>query len=558
MGRLSQTADAPFDLLIVGGGIVGAGIARDAALRGLRVALFELADFGSGTTAGSTRLVHGGLRYLEMFDFRLVRMDLREREALLRNAPHLVKPLEFLVPLYGRSPFYRWKLGLGMLLYDLLSFDKSLPRRRWLTREQVLQAEPQLEPRRLQGAAAYYDAQVELPERLCLENLLDAREHGARIFNYAEVTQALSSEGRVTGLRVRDVLSGEEVDWPGRAVVNAAGPWFDRVAARLTPTAPSRLRTTKGIHLACPRVTRRALVLFSRVDGRLFFAIPWLGYTWVGTTDTDFVEDPRRASATPEDAEYLMRSVRDFLPTLASEQALFSNAGVRALLVDEGSASSVSRAHLVIDEAGSGRPGLISVAGGKLTGYRAIAEEATDAVCRRLGVASECRTAERPLPGAGVAAPPAAPIAGIGQATVDHLVSLYGSRAADVLHLAASDGALAELLGPDTPDIAAQVAFSVRSEQCLRVSDFLLRRTRLGFGPDQGRRALPRVAAWMARELGWAGARRDAECEAYLALVARTQAFRPPGREDAVPAPGGSSRADRPGAHAAPRGAAAG
>ncbi|MGE0452455.1 MAG: glycerol-3-phosphate dehydrogenase/oxidase [Vicinamibacteria bacterium] len=557
MSRLSDAARGAFDLLIVGGGIVGAGIARDAALRGLRVALFELADFGSGTTAGSTRLVHGGLRYLEMLDFRLVRMDLRERERLLRNAPHLVRPLEFLVPVYGRNPFARWKLALGMLLYDLLSFDKSLPGRRWLTREQVAQAEPQLEARHLQGAATYYDAQVELPERLCLENLIDAREHGALTFNYAEVIQALGSDGRVTGLRVRDVLSGEQTDVLGRAVVNAAGPWFDRVAARLMPSTPPRLRTTKGIHLACPRVTRRALVLYSRVDRRLFFAIPWLGYTWVGTTDTDFAEEPGRANATREDAEYLMRSAREFLPALASEQALFSNAGVRALLVEEGSASSVSRQHVVIDEAGSGRPGLISVVGGKLTGYRAIAEEATNAVCRRLGIVSECRTCDRPLPGAREAAHPIPPAAGVGQATVDHLVSLYGSRGAEVLRIAATDAELAQPLAPDTPDIAAQVVFSVRAEQCLRVSDFLLRRTRLGFAPDQGRRALPRVAAWMARELGWDDARRQAECDAYLAHVARTQEFRAVGRKAAAAASGRTSPASGPDACAASPGAAA-
>jgi glycerol-3-phosphate dehydrogenase len=526
MARLSETAHGTFDLLIVGGGVIGAGIARDAALRGLQVALFEQADFAGGTTAGSTRLIHGGLRYLETLDLRLVRMDLREREALLRIGPHLVKPLEFLVPLYGRSLTYRSKLSLGMLLYDLLSFDKSLPRHRWLTRDEVMRSEPHLLSAHLQGAAAYYDAQVELPERLCLENLIEAREHGACLLNYTEVLRALRANGRITGLRVRDVLSGEEAEVAGRVTVNAAGPWFDGVAARLTPSVPRRVRTTKGIHVACPPVVRCALVLFSPVDGRLFFAIPWLGYTWIGTTDTDFVDEPRRASATPADVDYLMRSAREFLPALDSGQILFSNAGVRALVTDEGSESSVSRQHRVVDETESGAPGLISVLGGKITGYRAIAEEVTDLACRRLGTVRRCRTAETPLPGARASAIRAAAVPGVSQATVDHLRSLYGSRAADVLRLAASNPAFAEPLAADTPDIAAQVAFAVRTEQCLRVSDFLLRRTRLGFGPDQGRRALPRVAAWMAHELGWDEARRDSEIEAYLALVAQTQAFR--------------------------------
>jgi glycerol-3-phosphate dehydrogenase len=533
MGRFSRTANRTFDLLIVGGGVIGAGIARDAALRGLEVALFDKGDFGGGTTAGSTRLVHGGLRYLAMADFGLVRMDLREREILLRIAPHLVKPLRFLVPLFGRSAFYRFKLKLGMLLYDLLSFDKSLPGHRWLTREQLQEAEPALRREDLQGAAAYSDAQVELPERLCLENLIDAREHGACPFNYAEVTAALRKNGRIAGLCVRDVLSGEEAEVAGRVVVNATGPWFDGVSARLTGTVSKRVRTTKGVHLASPSVTRNALVLFSPLDGRLFFAIPWLGYTWAGTTDTDHRDEPRRASATAADVDYLMRSARSFLPTL--DRIFFSNAGVRALVMEEGEESSVSREHSVVDEAASGAPGLISVLGGKITGYRAIAEELTDLVCRRLRLPRRCRTAETPLPGArGLhERPMAAP--GLSPQTLDHLVSLYGSRAAEVADLAAADAALAEPLAPDVPDVAAQVVFAARAEQCLRVSDFLLRRTRLGFGRDQGCAALRRVAALLADELHWDRARHDAEIDDYLALVAQTQAFRGEGRDRRIP-----------------------
>ena len=199
--RFAALAGRTFDVLIVGGGVIGAGIARDAALRGLRVALFEQADFGGGTTSGSTRLVHGGPRYLEMLDFALVRMDLRERETLLKIAPHLVKPLEFRAG-DGCRLFMRWRLRIGMLLYDLLSFDKSLPNHRWLSRDEVAAAEPHLVSDNLQGAASYYDAQVELPERLCLENILDARDHGACAFNHTEVVEALrGADGRVNGLR---------------------------------------------------------------------------------------------------------------------------------------------------------------------------------------------------------------------------------------------------------------------------------------------------------------------------------------------------------------------
>jgi len=520
MQRL-RNLDAPFDLLVVGGGIIGAGIARDAARRGLRVALFEKTDFGGGTTAGSTRLIHGGLRYLEMLDFRLVRMDLRERETLLRVAPHRVRPLEFLLPFYDRELFERAKLRAGMLLYDALSFDKDLPNHRSLDAAETRSAEPHLSPQGLQAAVAYYDAQVDSPERLCLENLIDAREQGAVVLNYAEVTGALHQGAAVTGLRVRDVLEGGEVEVSGRLVVNASGPWFDRVAGRLGPHPRPRIRTTKGIHLAVAPVSQRAVALFSELDGRLVFVIPWLGYSWVGTTDTDFGGDPAEACATAEDVDYLLRSLRRYFPPIASGPVHWSNAGVRALVAQEGRESSVSRAHRVEE----GPPGLISVLGGKLTGYRVIAQEVTDLAGRRLRLKAPCTTAQAPLPGAAGRAPGEAP-SGVEAETLEHLRSLYGSLAAPVLAIAASHQEWAARLAPQYPDIAAQVAFAVRQEACERLTDFLLRRSLLGFSPDQGMAAAPAVARLMAEELNWTAARQAAELEAYQNWVEQTQAFR--------------------------------
>ena len=459
-----------FDLLIIGGGIIGAGIARDAALRGLAVALLEKADYGGGTTAGSTRLIHGGLRYLEMLDFRLVRMDLRERETLLRIAPHLVKPLPFLVPFFDRSLFYRAKMRAGMLLYDALSFDKSLPRHRILTAAETRRAEPQLEGKGLQGAALYYDAQVDSPERLALENVLDARAHGAVALNYVEVTAP--SPG---GLHVRDTLEGGEAEVRGRVVVNASGPWFDRVARRLGPHPRPLVRTTKGTHLACPPAASHANVLFSPIDRRLFFVIPWLGYAWVGTTDTDYAGDPGDARATPDDAAYLLRSARAYFPQLG--RPYWSNAGVRALVTRKGSESSVSRLHRVRTG-----PGTVEVLGGKITGYRAIAEEVTDAVCRQLGALRRSSTAEAPLPGGPV-----------------------GDR-------------------PHERDLTGEVTHAVRMEQCLRLSDFFLRRTLRGFAPDQGLPELERAAELLAAELGWSTARKQEEAEAYRTWVRESRA----------------------------------
>jgi glycerol-3-phosphate dehydrogenase len=527
--RLAALAGVRFDVVVIGGGIIGAGIARDAATRGLRVALFEKADFGGGTTAGSTRLIHGGLRYLEMLDFGLVRMDLRERETLLRIAPHLVKPLEFIMPFYGSSLFYRCKMKLGMTLYDLLSYDKSLPRHRFLTPAELKEMEPNLCRQDLQGAMVYFDAQANSPERLCLENIIDAGEHGAQTFNYTEVTGALSAGEVLHGVRVRDLLSDDrtEVSVKSRVVVNASGAWFDRVASKLTePGRTTQIRTTKGIHIACPPVANRAIVVFSRVDGRLMFVIPWLGYSWIGTTETDFDGDPATAHATSEDVDYVLRSVTEYLPTLDTTQIYFSNAGVRALVKNKGSKSSVSRRHRITGGAQAGAGNLISVLGGKITGYRAIAEDAVDAVCAKLNVNAPCVTAATALPGAREDVKPAVSRAGLKSEAITHLCELYGSRANQVMQLAASWEHLREPLSPHGHDIEAQVIFAARTEQCARLVDFLLRRTLLGFSEDQGQSAVARAAALLAEELAWSPERTSAEISLYQGHISTTQGFR--------------------------------
>jgi glycerol-3-phosphate dehydrogenase len=457
-----------FDAAIIGGGILGAGIARDAARRGLRVALVEQADFGGGTTAGSTRLIHGGLRYLEMLDFRLVRLDLREREILLRIAPHRVKPLPFLVPFYDRGLFYRARLRAGMLLYDALSFDKSLPNHSFLSAKETLRAEPGLTPRGLAGAALYHDAQVDSPELLTVDNVADAEARGAVALNYVEALGAIEADGAIGGLKVRDTLSGEERAVRARTVINAAGPWFDRVAARLGPHPARRIRTTKGVHLACSGAPAHAVVLNSKIDGRLMFVIPWLGYAWIGTTDTDFHGDPSAAAAAPEDNEYLLRSAAHYFPALAHTRVHWTTAGVRALVTQAGSESEVSRLHRIEET----RPGLISVLGGKITGYRAIAEETVDLLARRLGAKTRCSTAEEPLPQA-----------------------------------------------PDFPSLPAHVAHAVRARHCLRLEDFLLRRSLLGFAPDRGAGQADEIATLLARELAWSESRRLAEIRDYLGRV---------------------------------------
>lgn len=465
VSRLGAIERQPFDAVVIGGGIIGCGIARDAALRGLRVALVEQRDFGSGTTAASTRIVHGGLRYLEMLDFRLVRMDLRERETLLRIAPHLVSPLEFVIPFFTGSSVSRLKIRAGLTLYDALRADTSLPSHRMLNASDARALDRALDRDDVRGAATYFDARVDLPERLALENALDAERHGAVLLNYCEALSTITAAGGACGVHARDVLTGEIADLRGLVVVNATGAWMKY-----------GIRKTKGVHIVCPPITERALVIASSVDRRLMFAIPRAGQTWIGTTDTDYEGNPAGAHATRADVEYVLASVSHVFPRLGLEDILFTTAGVRALVMQAGSAPSVSRMHKVVQD--TPEPGVVSVLGGKITGYRAIAEDVTDVVCRRLGKAAACATARAPLP-----------------APAPH------------------------------PDICAHAAFAAQHEHTVHLSDFIRRRTTLGASADQGWAVAPPIAAVMGEQLGWTPARTSSEIEAYRQEIESTRAF---------------------------------
>jgi glycerol-3-phosphate dehydrogenase len=489
------------DLLVIGGGIIGAGIARDAALRGLSVALVEQDDFASGTTSRPTRLIHGGLRYLELFDFALVRSDMREREILLRIAPHLVFPLPFLLPLYRPSLWYQAKLRIGMQLYDALSLDKSLPKRKWLSRDETLAAEPALDPDGLAGAWRFYDAQVPLVERLVIDNVVDAADHGALVLNHARATSYLREDDRVEGAVVRDGIADADLEVRARLTINATGPWLDRTIAPLRRAARPLLRLTKGIHLVTPRATQQAHVLFAKRDGRLFFVVPWLDATIVGTTDTDYSGDPADAAATEEDVRYLQEEARRAFPNAPFDEIYFTWAGVRALVREEGvSEGQVSRKHALFDhERRDGVAGVLSVLGGKITAYRAIAAEVTDLAARKLGRepkpdATDRRgslTATMLLPGAD------------------------GSRAREIAAGAAGDPTLAAPLCSHHNGVAAEIAHAVRREWALTIGDALLRRTALGLGPCQGLDCVDAVAELMGGLLGWDAERRKREIDAY-------------------------------------------
>jgi glycerol-3-phosphate dehydrogenase len=530
--------DRTVDLLVIGGGIIGSGIARDAALRGLSVALVEQNDFGSGTTSRPTRLIHGGLRYLELFDFALVRSDMREREILLRIASHLVFPLAFLLPLYRPTFFYQLKLRLGMQLYDLLSLDKSLPRREHLGRAATLAAEPALDPDGLAGAWRFYDAQVPLVERLVVENLVDACDHGAAVLNHATATAYVREGSRVAGATVRDRIGGDNFTIRARYTVNATGPWLDQTVAAVRREQRPLLRLTKGVHLVTRRATQQAHVLFAKSDGRLFFVLPWRDATIVGTTDTDYGGDPGAVAPTDEDVRYLQNEARRAFPSAPFDEIYFTWAGVRALVREEGvSEGEVSRKHKLFDHASrDGIEGLLSVVGGKITAYRAIAEEVVDLVGTRTMQAGATdgtrprfppsRTAAEVLPGARqVDLAARSGDISLDAPTRAHLTSLYGARARELLDLARSDPSLATPLCPHHRGIEAEVVHAIQSEWAMTLGDVLLRRNALGLSACQGLDCVDRVSRRMGAILGWSEERRRKEIDAYRREVEPMRRF---------------------------------
>ena len=536
---LSSMAAEPVDVLVIGGGITGAGIARDAALRGFRVALVEKGDFGSGTSSHSSRLIHGGIRYLEHRDFRLVFEASRERRVLLHIAPHLVRPLPFVFPVYRGSRVPGWKLRAGMWLYDALAAFRNVKTHRWLSPKQVRKAEPALKDRGLTGAALYWDAQTD-DARLVLATAQSAARAGAQMANYAEVTSLLTPDGRVRGATVRDVLSGETRTVRALVVVNAGGPWVDALRRMDDPEAPPLLRPTKGAHVAVPRRrigNERAITLFSPIDGRVMFVLPWGDLSYIGTTDTDADAYPDAVRVTAADVTYLLRSANAAFPEahLSPNDVVSVWVGLRPLLGQDPGASpaQVSREHRVVESA----QGLITIAGGKLTTYRVMARDVVDRVAARLHeldgrpVAPRAPTDRLPLPG-GEAAEldvlrETARARGVSDATARHLVASYGSEMAAVLNLVDRDRSLGEPVALGRPEIWAEVAHAVEREMALRVQDVLVRRLHLFYEFDQqGTAVAAPVAQRMKKLLGWDEIREAEELVDYFKLVERARGFR--------------------------------
>lgn len=550
--RMWSGLDEPFDVLVVGGGITGTGIARDAAMRGLRTALVEAEDFAFGTSSRSSKLVHGGLRYLEQYQFGLVFEAVSERRILMDIAPHLVHPLGFLFPVYegARQPLYM--IRAGMWVYDALSRLQSPKIHRTLSADDVARAEPSLRRDGLQGAPLYYDCATD-DARLTLENALDAAFHGACVLNACAVTRFVRDEssGRVVGAEVADRLTGATRTVRAASVVNATGPWTDRtLGLGASGGVAPLLRPTKGVHLvvdAARLPVKQAVVCFHPADGRVLFAIPWGDRAYVGTTDTDFHGDPADVVATAADVTYLLDAANAYFPRAALTEAdvISTWAGLRPLIAppegDGVNESSVSREHEVI----VGVDGVVTIAGGKLTTYRRMAAETVDTVLKllRLTGALPARltgapTDREPLPGA-VGWPEGDDIGRLyarvveassgrlSTATARALVGTYGTRAVDVAARVAVDTSLAAPLIDGRPEILAQVDFAVDEELATTVADVLVRRTQVFFrAADQGVGAADVVAERIAARLGLADA--PALAEAYRAEVAHARSWRGP------------------------------
>jgi len=559
-GGLADINGRIFDLVVIGGGMAGAGIARDAALRGYRTLLLERKDFAFGTTSRSSKLIHGGLRYLELFDVGLVRESLRERERLARLAPHLVRPLPFLVPVYRGAKRGMLMIRMGMKFYDLLTPGKRTEHYRTISRDKTLSLERFLEPRDLQGAGYYFDDLLLLPERLCLENVLSAQRWGASIHNYAEVVGIASREPRAASheweIEVRGAADGSIARVTARVVVNAAGPWADQVRRLAGVDGGKRcVRTTKGIHLLLPRITDHAVYIAAKRDDRMFFVIPWQQFTLVGTTDTDFSGDLDRLAATREEVHYLMDETRRVFPAarMRDEDVYYTYAGVRPLSFEEGkSASAVSRAHKVIAEGPAGN--FLSITGTKLTCFRSLAEEAVDQVGRLLNRVEPCRTHRLALDGSDgdetiavrlwADIPDLGHRSGLEPAQVQNLLDTYGRRYPTVLTVAGRSPEMKERLCPQNPDIRAQLAYAVEHECTETLADFLLRRTGIGTSPCLGKDCCEPIARWMADLKGWDRQRVDREIHQYLEEIALGQQFRESGPEGAPPSGGHISVTD--------------
>jgi glycerol-3-phosphate dehydrogenase len=536
---LDRMASEPFDTLVIGGGVTGLGVALDAAARGYRVALVEKSDFASGTSSKSTKLVHGGIRYLPQFDFALVHEALVERGILIQNAPYLVRPLAFVLPLYENArkplgiPFTLPRgVGLGMMLsaglwmYDLLAGRRGIDRHQRISIEQALALAPQLRTEGLKETFVYWDAQTN-DTRLVVAILGAAAQLGASLANYAEVTGFEKRGGKLTGAQVRDTLSGRELTIRARHIVNAAGVFAERVATLSGDESKAAVAPSKGIHLVVDRdrvgVSDTGIVLPETDDGRILFVIPWGDRAVIGTTDTGS-GDLDHPEASLADIDYLLRHVNRYLNVTLTHSDLISvYAGYRPLVRSRAKPSAnLSRTHVVLEEDN----GMVTIIGGKLTTYRRMAQDTVDVLVKRDGMPIAHPTMSLPLSGAIDWKHAQRELArrcaslGVPPDVERSLEWNYGRNALDMLDLIEDNPSLGQRIIPDLPFIRAEIVYACRAEMAMRLDDALARRVRIELeASDRGVDVAAEAARLMASELGWTHEQAQAETDDYIAAV---------------------------------------
>ena len=536
---IAALSSETFDLCVIGGGISGLCIAHDASSRGLKVALVERGDFAQGTTTASTKLIHGGTRYLEQLELGLVREALHERRILLTLAPHVVQPVPFMIPIYQGMSVPAWKIRAGMLLYDMLSFDKNwgtlpdkhMPWHHYVSAEKALELEPSLRPAGLRGASIYYDGQVPSPARLSLEFAKTAGSHGAQLANYAPVKAIRVDSGKVTGIEALDLLTGKSFVVKASLTVNAAGIWATEVMHLLGVEPPVTLKPSKGIHLITRPLTRSHSVVNGTPSGRRIMIIPWKGKSLIGTTDVFYEGDKDRIRPTRDESQGLIDEINAFLPSaaLGLEDVDRAYAGARPLIYKPGkSASQHSREYKIIDHGEAANlPGLISVVGGKLTTSRHLAQVVTSQCLRFLNKQSQCLT-QRIFVGGGdigvvdeyVQRQRDLVGTSIDDACLKELVTSYGSGYLDLLELVKKEPRLGQRIVPELPIILAEIPYSASHEMAATVSDIAMRRTDLANLGDREGKAGRIIAVELQKVLGFSDAERERQWRQYMDDIA--------------------------------------
>ena len=518
-----------YDIAIIGGGINGAAVARDASLRGLSTILFEKHDFACGTSSKSSKLIHGGLRYLEQFRFNLVRDSLHERSILLENAPHQVKLIPFVFPVYALDKRPLWMIKTGLYIYDLLS-PKGNPKHENLNSEKISQLFPGINREGLKGGCLYYDAQM-LDNRLVFSNILSAKKSGANILNYSEVTGLYKNEGKINGVYVLNSKDGSQCLYNAKAFINATGPWSNHMLAIDQPSPIYGVYPTKGVHLVIPQICpSHALTLAAPQDGRVFFLIPWNGYSLLGTTDTPFPFNPNQVSVTDEDIDYLLKAALHYFPGsgLGPDSVLASFAGLRPLVKNHaGNASQMNRKHNIHVSSS----GLISILGGKFTTYRHMAEEVVDKAVEYLGKqvkTTPCSTQHTPLfeltDRKWMVASEAELLSlaleyGISSSQLKHIITNYGSAFWEILSIIKKNPADAGQICKYHPHIFAEITYAITHEQANSLEDWFQRRTQIAFLPCRGLQCAEQTASKFKELLQWSDEKMRNEINSYRSKV---------------------------------------